>query len=191
MNPIIPATFGHWQGLDNDSQESRYALITKLCQPATANGYSVVLDVGAGTGVLGRRLGLHCFYRGIDANPHAVNKRIEDVRLATAEDYQPVISYDAIVFNEMLYYCKDPVGLISKYRRYLNPRGKIIISIFRRPGAWSAKAWIKSILWPSQPFSNEQCHRIVSKFLKTTGWRIEEQVVREGMLVWDVISAMP
>ena len=38
--------------------------------------------------------------------------------------------YDAIVFNEVLYYCADPVQVVAQYESCLDKTGVIVVSMF-------------------------------------------------------------
>lgn len=50
---------------------------------------------------------------------------------ADAEAYRPEGRWDAIVFNECVYYFEDPVGTVLRYRDALAEGGTLIVSTFR------------------------------------------------------------
>ncbi len=59
---------------------------------------------------------------------------------------QTGISFDAIVFNEVLYYCCSPAAIVSKYLNYLTLDGIIAVSMYIPPRQTSwhpkvQKAW--------------------------------------------------
>jgi SAM-dependent methyltransferase len=51
-------------------------------------------------------------------------------RRADMETFAPQETFGLIIFNESLYYSKDPLGLLDRYRRFLNPGGLFILSLY-------------------------------------------------------------
>ena len=50
---------------------------------------------------------------------------------ADAETYVPPSPFDAVVFNECVYYFNDPVGSVQRYEPYLTDGGCFVVSTFR------------------------------------------------------------
>jgi 2-polyprenyl-3-methyl-5-hydroxy-6-metoxy-1,4-benzoquinol methylase len=48
--------------------------------------------------------------------------------------------FDSIVFNEMLYYADDPIGLLKRYAFLLREGGVILCSIYQKPGTNSLRS---------------------------------------------------
>jgi SAM-dependent methyltransferase len=137
----------HWSGLDTDSQRPRYDLIGSLLTGS-------VLDVGCGTGILGRYTNRYC---GIEAQDEVANTAQRcnphgTIVLGSAEEMVRVnvlgrIRWDTIVFNESLYYMRNPVRVLNEYRvKHLQPGGQIIVSVYLRPHRhenWLFLSWFR------------------------------------------------
>jgi 2-polyprenyl-3-methyl-5-hydroxy-6-metoxy-1,4-benzoquinol methylase len=132
---------GEWSRLGNLDEMSRYALIAGYIRnigPAVS-----VLDVGCGEGHLASWLpqnGEHR-YLGIDLSDVAIQKaRVRACNgarfeVAAASTFQTDARFDIIVFNEVLYYIDRPGQALERYGGFLTPRGLLIISMYRIPGA--------------------------------------------------------
>lgn len=122
-----------WGRLRSPSELGRYSVINGYCQEFARNGD--VLDVGCSEGILQERLS-YGRYTGIDlfaaSVARAQAKADERTRFlqADAATYEPDQSFDAIIWNECLYYLKDPIDVIVRYRNYLRPKGVMIVSMF-------------------------------------------------------------
>jgi 2-polyprenyl-3-methyl-5-hydroxy-6-metoxy-1,4-benzoquinol methylase len=102
---------------------------------------SSVLDVGCGEGHLATYLDCdRVDYQGIDTSPTAIagararhpSRRFE---LCSAEEFTPPdhVTYDAIVFNEVLPHLAAPLDTMSRLRRHLGRSGTMIVSLFQSP----------------------------------------------------------
>lgn len=125
---------GHWSYLDGLAQTPRYAAIV---------GYLVrlkcrrILDVGCGTGLLYERIppDVGQDYLGIDFSRDAIavarskSKRRTEFIVADANSYRPSSRFDAVVFNESLYYFLNPGAVFRRYSQYLTDGGVVIISM--------------------------------------------------------------
>ena len=129
---------GNWDYLNSIQELSRYSLIIGYYNFFIENGS--VLDLGCGQGILHQRFkNNYIKYVGIDISEKAIslakqngNEKSEFI----CEDfagYIPNQKFDFIVFNESLYYFEKPLELINKYVSYLNPNGKIVISMWDNP----------------------------------------------------------
>jgi 2-polyprenyl-3-methyl-5-hydroxy-6-metoxy-1,4-benzoquinol methylase len=122
-----------WGRLRSPSELGRYSVINGYCQHFTPN--ASVLDVGCSDGILQERL-TYGRYMGVDmfAESIARAQKKSDARTrfmqADAATYEPDESFDAIIWNECLYYLKNPIDVIMRYRRYLRPKGIMIVSMF-------------------------------------------------------------
>ena len=96
------------------------------------------LDVGCGDGVLFEQfkpLGYQR-YVGIDISDVAIEKlRLynndrTNFSQADADVHEPADRFDVIVFNESLYYLRDPVRSLRRYAQSLKPGGCIIVSTY-------------------------------------------------------------
>jgi 2-polyprenyl-3-methyl-5-hydroxy-6-metoxy-1,4-benzoquinol methylase len=138
-----------------------------------------ILDVGCGQGRLFALLQATVNYRsylGIDISPAAI-RQAEQLRqdgnsafeAADFEEWQPAGRFDAIVFNESIYYSERPREVLNRYGRYLNDDGALIVSIHEH-------------------FGYEQIwNRIAGDFHIKAGDRVEN---RRGQ-VWDVRLLQP
>jgi 2-polyprenyl-3-methyl-5-hydroxy-6-metoxy-1,4-benzoquinol methylase len=119
--------------LRNSSELGRYSVIHGFVQEFARDGS--VLDVGCSEGVLqeriayGRYLGIDVFPQAIARAAHKADERTRFVH-ADADSFAPDEQFDAIIWNECLYYLRDPIAVIQRYRRYLRPRGVMIVSMF-------------------------------------------------------------
>jgi len=107
-------------------------------------GASSVLDVGCGSGHLSRLLSHVDFYAGIDISPVALAQLKEMMPIefnyqlieANFDNFSPTdIKVDLVVFNESLYYSKNPYKTLKSYSQVLTPEGRIAISMFENSRA--------------------------------------------------------
>ena len=106
-----------------------------------------LLDVGCGAGVFLDHLhDDYSAYVGIDfpkaierAQPR-VNSRVS-FAASDLREYTPTRKFDAIVFNEVLYYVDDPVAEIRRYAAFLEPDGVFLASMHRKEG--SEQMWAR------------------------------------------------
>lgn len=127
---------GAWAFLHQGTELPRYQAIAERLQHHRPGGS--VLDVGCGEGLLHRVLAPagYAHYTGVDLSAEAVARAAEyaDEKtrflLADAERYRPDRRYDAIVFNECLYYFRDPLATAQRYAAALASGGVLIASMF-------------------------------------------------------------
>jgi SAM-dependent methyltransferase len=126
---------GRWDYLKELDELARYSIITGYFQFFKQGGS--MLDVGCGEGILPMKQGPHAYayYVGIDASKAAIERALprKDHKTfffrADAMHYVPPEPFDAIIFNEILYYCDDPLQVLKKYAGYLTNNGIFIISM--------------------------------------------------------------
>jgi 2-polyprenyl-3-methyl-5-hydroxy-6-metoxy-1,4-benzoquinol methylase len=128
---------GHWEDLNALLEFAHYSIIAGYLRCSITGG--VVLDVGCGESVLFNYLHPECVrhYFGIDWSPTAVaNAARRSPKISVAcqnfETYKPPrgLVFDAIVFNEVLYYAEYPVQLVDRYSEFLSRRGVFVISMY-------------------------------------------------------------
>ena len=140
-------TNGYWEMLQNIREFGHYSIIAGYYQ--FRNKPRHILDIGCGEGLLQKYLKVHTYstYLGIDLSEIAIQKAqtLSDNNTqfiqADAETFKPEQKFGCIIFNECLYYFKDPVAVIQHYEQYLQPDGDIIISMFytrRSKRIWQA-----------------------------------------------------
>ena len=128
---------GQWQLLRRLEELARYSVIAGYLHHLKPGGS--VLDVGCGEGLLADHLRPFGYsrYLGVDLSEAAVEQAAaradakSSFAAADAELYVPPQRWDAVVFNECLYYFRDPLGTVRRYEGFLEPGGVFIVSTFR------------------------------------------------------------
>ncbi len=130
-------TSERWDIFDTPAELSRYMIIVGYY------GYFLkragrVLDVGCGYGTLQEKLLTvgYTSYVGIDLSNEAIKRAADKVdertefQVADAREFHSEEPFDCVVFNEVLCYLPDAVGVLRKYQALLQKDGIIIISQF-------------------------------------------------------------
>lgn len=96
-----------------------------------------ILEIGCGEGVFFQNVsGVdYSFYEGIDLSEVAIgriNKTEKSLFVeADMEKYVPVNDpFAIIVFNEVLYYSKNPLALLRKYNQFLASDGVLLVGMY-------------------------------------------------------------
>lgn len=128
---------GRWSYLTAPKEQARLAIAALYVQ---LFGGGRVLDIGCGSGQLfplldARRVS---HYTGVDFSAAAIEATaIADAKarfvVAAAEAFSPPEGerFDAILFNEVVYFLADPLAELSRYAGFLAPGGVLIVSITR------------------------------------------------------------
>lgn len=122
-----------WARLRHVNELARYSVIHGFVHHYARGG--AVLDVGCGDGILQERM-QYARYVGVELFAEAVARASEraDERTrfvhADAAHYVPDEAFDAIVWNECLYYLERPVETVERYLGFLRPQGVMIVSMF-------------------------------------------------------------
>jgi 2-polyprenyl-3-methyl-5-hydroxy-6-metoxy-1,4-benzoquinol methylase len=125
---------GDWSRLHQIGELGHYSVIAGYFGRFKPGGS--VLDVACGEGILQRHLKPHRYsrYLGIDYVPEAISAasgskdETTDFAVADAADYTTEQKFDAIIFNECLYYFDDPMRVVQRYVDFLEVGGMLIIS---------------------------------------------------------------
>lgn len=192
---------GEWRGLDSSDQAPRYATIAEILH--TFNSDRKVLDVGCGEGVLRAWLPEYTDYTGIEPSSLAVRVAVERNGLAriihtSAEKFDARGErFATIVFNEMLYYTANPVGLLRKYAALLWQGGVVLCSIYEKPRTGKETS-LRRKLWHffdrRCPISNLHCAAMVRTFMAREAWPIlQDRTVPtpDGSSAWHIWLAIP
>lgn len=126
----------HWKFMKDLDELPRYSIIAGYFRYFKSGGS--LLDVGCGEGILQEKLG-PCYYSkyvGIDVSEAAIDQaalRNDDKTVFVCDNalnYTSTERFDAIVFNEILYYFDEPLQVLEKYKQYLKDDGIIITSLY-------------------------------------------------------------
>jgi 2-polyprenyl-3-methyl-5-hydroxy-6-metoxy-1,4-benzoquinol methylase len=128
---------GKWELMRGFDELARYSVIAGYLHHLHPGGS--VLDVGSGEGLLRDHLALYGYgrYHGIDLSEAAIAQAAPRAAAHTtfaaadAESYVPPGLFDAVVFNECVYYFADPVGSVRRYEPFLTAGGCLVVSTFR------------------------------------------------------------
>jgi SAM-dependent methyltransferase len=188
-----------WREADSPTHAPRYAAIAETLHRFSAD--ASVLDVGCGEAALRAWLPQDARYIGIEPSGAAVRIALErntsaNIVHTTAESFDSCGErFDSIVFNEMLYYADDPIGLLRKYAALIRQRGVILCSIYQKPGRVSLKNWLWHCLHRRRPISNVHCEKMVRAFMAREAWPIlDDRAVAipvSSSLWWHIWLAMP
>jgi 2-polyprenyl-3-methyl-5-hydroxy-6-metoxy-1,4-benzoquinol methylase len=126
---------GRWDYLEGTSELARHSVLVGYLDHLGVT--QRVLDVGCGMGVLFPKLRLSgCTrYVGVDLSSQAIGSavaRYPDPRAtfvaADGQEYLPDGQFDAVIFNEVLYFFREPELTVARYANCLQESGLILVS---------------------------------------------------------------
>ncbi|KIO77860.1 hypothetical protein TH53_06910 [Pedobacter lusitanus] len=129
-------TRGIWDYLRDNLEVERFQTVAEKAELYSNDG--AILEVGCGEGILQSRMRRPSYtkYLGIDISKVAITRAAHlcnefiNYSYADMERFEPQQKFDLIIFNESLYYAKDPISLLLNYAGYLESDGHIILSIY-------------------------------------------------------------
>ena len=127
---------GQWQYMKGVEELGRYSVIVGYYGFFKSDG--TILDIGCGEGILQQRLAPLGYrrYLGIDISKNAISKaasradQYTEFRHTDIESFVPDQKFDTIIFNEVLFYFRDPAGVVRRLTDWLAPGGIMIASIW-------------------------------------------------------------
>ncbi len=128
---------GSWEILKSQPEKMRFDAVRNFIYKYSNKGK--ILEVGCGEGWLqaGMDKNVYLKFLGIDISKVAIQSAAHlvdastEYRTGNMERFNPREKFDIIIFNEVLYYARNPNRLIARYMNFLNPGGFMIISIFQ------------------------------------------------------------
>lgn len=174
--------WGDWHDLDTADQTRRYNTIARLLADLHAD--HAVLDVGCGTARLRSFLPPSCLYLGVDCERDALAHANGAVVLHSRAEALPPISIETVVFNEMLYYCKDPVQVFQS----LSHQARVVVcSIYQDPKPVSRRKRLAHVFRPRRPVSNQHCEAQIRTAMRN-GWRIVDDHACAPWHIWSALN---
>jgi SAM-dependent methyltransferase len=171
---------GGWQRLRNLDELAHHAVLAGYFARLKPGG--TLLDVGCGEGLFQEQLrGCYARYVGTDfAEPvrQAAVRSNDTTRFVEADmnDFTTSERFDAIVFNESIYYHHDPIAGLLRYEQFLEPEGVFLVSMHGKPkneALWAALGR-RYIAMDSVTMQNARGTSWTTKVLALPGSRIAE-----------------
>lgn len=136
---------GDWSRLQSLDELAHHAVLAGYMRTLAPGG--AVLDVGCGEGLLCDHIGDACgSYRGIDfAEPVRLAARRTNAtttfEVADMHEFTTGARFDAIIFDESLYYYQDQVAGLQRFAAMLSPGGLLLVSMHVTPR--TAAVWAR------------------------------------------------
>lgn len=130
-------TQGRWDLLRTEEMQ-RIFVAKDLLKKYSLDGN--ILEIGSGEGIFFQNIPAeeYSIYEGIDLSEVAINKTTKTEKsvfvCADMESYNPSNKpFTVIVLNEVLYYSKNPLNLLKRYKQYLEKDGVFLIGMYDMP----------------------------------------------------------
>jgi 2-polyprenyl-3-methyl-5-hydroxy-6-metoxy-1,4-benzoquinol methylase len=135
---------GQWEELNSANELYRVQVATELLKKYHRRNN--ILEIGCGEGIFYRHIPPEYYrhYEGVDISEVAI-KKINPLPRSTftvgdMENFEPGhFPFDTIVLNEVIYYSKDPVKLLERYKPFLAGEGVFLVGMFQM--SKSRKIW--------------------------------------------------
>jgi predicted TPR repeat methyltransferase len=126
---------GSWDFMSKESL--RYEAIVNQIKKTQINN-PTILDLGCGYGALNDYLKItdYASFVGVDFSSNAIQRAIaknypnSEFLVADIHQFSPKNTFDIIIFNEVLYYLEDQMGIITKCYNYFTSQGYFIFSFY-------------------------------------------------------------
>jgi 2-polyprenyl-6-hydroxyphenyl methylase/3-demethylubiquinone-9 3-methyltransferase len=126
---------GIWDGLRDKEMERIYVAKEMLGKYVQGGN---ILEIGCGEGIFFQHIPeeQYRFFEGIDISAVAIDKVQSTAKsvfkVADMENFIPSQpKFTVIVFNEVLYYAKNPLLLLDRYASYLNQNGILLVGMYQ------------------------------------------------------------
>ncbi|MCS7012591.1 MAG: class I SAM-dependent methyltransferase [Chloroherpetonaceae bacterium] len=126
---------GEWAWLRNLDELAHHSILAGYFMRLKPKGS--LLDMGCGEGILQESIPevMYSKYVGVDFSEPiklAAHKCTERTHFVVGDmnTYVPEEQFDAIVFNESIYYLHNPLKGFQRYAQYLKPNGIFLVSMF-------------------------------------------------------------
>ncbi len=138
---------GVWEGLKGVAELGRYSIIAGYVRFYCKRPR--VLDLGCGEGILQKKISAvdYQYYLGVDFSDVAINNANEFSNAATHFEVGDLNKlnvpgkFDAIIYNESIYYLNNPEAAITALCSQLNDGGIFIFSIVDKHGKVETGLW--------------------------------------------------
>ncbi len=157
---------GGWEWLRNLDELAHHCVLAGYFARLKPGGS--LLDVGCGNGVFHAQLrGCYSRYHGIDFAAAVEQARLtgndrSTYEVADMNDFSTDDRFDAIVFNESIYYHRDPRVGMRRYEEFLNPGGVFLVSMHEKER--------NALLWAALEERYAVLDAVTMQNLKGTQW---------------------
>ncbi len=170
---------GRWDFLHRLREAPRYGIVLSYLMQAQGGKPASLLDIGCGDGALIPYLaGLPLTrYVGVDISAEALAKfqglpAGGNLVCADLAGFQPDGQFDAILFNEVLFFTDDPAAELRRYRRALAPGGVMVVSMYEKASGGAARCLAQVAEELSSPGWTLMDSCRLTTLGKGTNWRL-------------------
>ncbi len=140
-------TAGKWDGLSDIRELARYSVIAGVTKHFFSSAR--ILDLGCGEGVLLQKFAPtdYAAYLGVDfsevaiQNAQTLKSEKASFVVGNLDSLQVNGTYDVIIYNESLYYVRNPKDAVQALFKNLAPGGIFIISMVDKHGKERESVW--------------------------------------------------